>query len=57
MNLNWYDLYRPLLHFKTGEEDRMGETIIDGEVKSYKKGMTMQEYTPWASNFTANDDT
>lgn len=28
----------------------MGEVVIDGQVKTYKKGMTMQEYTPWASN-------
>lgn len=34
----------------------MGETIIDGEVKSYKKGMTMQEYTPWAGFVAAESN-
>jgi carboxypeptidase C (cathepsin A) len=53
--LNWYDLYRPLLNFKLGEEDRMGETVIDGEVKTYKRGMTMQEYTPWAGQLETNE--
>ena len=51
-DLNWYDLYRPLLRYKTSQssEDRMGYTIVDGEVKTFKKGMTMQEYTPWAKH-------
>ena len=50
-HLNWYDLYRPLLTYKSSSEaDRYGETVINGEVKTYKRGMTMQEYTPWASH-------
>ena len=53
-DLNWYDLYRPLLNFKTTSslEDRIGETIVDGEVKTFKRGMTMQEYTPWKRQIT-----
>ena len=34
----------------------MGQTVIDGEIKTYRKGMTMQEYTPWASNLTSNGE-
>ena len=49
-DLNWYDLYRPLLNYKSSAEDRLGTTVIDGEVKTYKKGMTMREYTPWAKH-------
>lgn len=57
-DLNWYDLYRPLLRFKSSSEngdDRLGEAIVDGEVKTYKKGMTMGEYTPWASYMFATE--
>ena len=58
-DLNWYDLYRPLLNFKTtsSPEDRIGETIIDGEVKTFKRGMTMQEYTPWKRQITSSNST
>jgi len=46
--LNWYDLFRhvyngPLLR----DENRLGEAIVGGEVKQYKRGYTIQEYTPW----------
>ena len=56
-DLNWYDLYRPLLNFKTtsSPEDRIGETVIDGEVKTFKRGMTMQEYTPWKRQITSSN--
>ena len=53
-DLNWYDLYRPLLNFKS-TEDRMGETIVDGKLKTFKKGMTMQEYTPWKSSMQSQN--
>jgi len=50
--LNWYDLYRknngPLLNQST--PDRMGSVVVDGKRLTYKKGMTMQEYTPWAKH-------
>jgi len=29
------------------EEDRYEETIVEGEVKRYKKGHTLKERTPW----------
>jgi len=49
--LNWYDLYRinwpsPLLE----DKPRYGTTIIDGEERTYKRGYTMQEYTPWVKH-------
>ena len=54
-HLNWYDLYRPLIQYKSSSEaDRHGETVIDGEIKTYRRGMTMQEYTPWASHLSSD---
>jgi hypothetical protein len=56
-NLNIYDLYRAVYPTtlldkskKLRSEGRMGSTIIGGEVKTYKRGMTMSEYTPWLKN-------
>ena len=28
----------------------MGTTVIDGEIRTYKRGMTMAEYTPFATH-------
>jgi hypothetical protein len=33
-------------------EGRLGSTIINGEVKTYTRGMTMSEYTPWLKTRT-----
>jgi len=49
-SLNWYDLYRhnydlPLIP----SDERMGETVIDGKTRHYKRGMTMAEYAPFAA--------
>ena len=51
-SLNWYDLYRKNydLPAPTPNADRMGETIIAGEKRTYKRGMTMAEYTPFATH-------
>jgi len=47
-SLNWYDLYRKNYDLQaTTPIDRMGETLIDGEVRTYKRGMTQAEYTPF----------
>jgi hypothetical protein len=54
-NLNWYDLYRPV--YGGGllqSENRLETTIVDGQEKTYKKGMTMGEYTPWLKHTHAN---
>ena len=50
--LNWYDLYRKNydLPYPTSNDDRTGYTTINGEVRTYKKGMTMAEYTPFATH-------
>jgi len=58
-NLNWYDLYRPVYDGGLGsghdaleaEQARLGSAMVEGELKTYKKGMTMSEYTPWAHSF------
>ena len=40
-SLNWYDLYRKNYDLQaTTPINRMGETLIDGEVRTYKRGMT-----------------
>ena len=54
--VNWYDLYRPLpaeTKRILKAEDRMKEVYIDGEKKTYKRGKTVSEYTPWIKD--AND--
>jgi hypothetical protein len=52
--LNWYDLYRknngPLLGAANTSESRLTSVVIDGVKKTYKRGMTQQEYTPWAKH-------
>jgi len=52
--LNIYDLYRHTYpetilaqSDKLKAEGRVGTTIIDGEERSYTRGMKMSEYTPW----------
>jgi len=51
-DLNWYDLYRkndgPLLN--QANASRMGSVVVDGKRLTYKRGMTQQEYTPWAKH-------
>lgn len=56
-DLNWYDLYQPADFapgLSTGEE-RLGKTVINGEEKTYKRGHTMAEYTPWLKNVVPKD--
>lgn len=59
--LNWYDLFRrtypddialPLLK----DANRLGESIVDGETKTYVRGMTMKEYTPWAKHIPLSEN-
>lgn len=56
-DLNWYDLYRvpnPLgsgkKALKATDKERIGTVNIGGEEKTYKKGYTFAEYTPWIKN-------
>ena len=43
--LNIYDLYRHC--YREDEGLRMGRATIDGEEKTYTRGMTAFDYTPW----------
>lgn len=60
--LNWYDVYRPV--YDSGivakqddlRANRYGTTIIDGEERTYKKGWTMQEYTPWVKHIMMEEN-
>jgi len=49
-DLNWYDLYRPVYPdspLVLGEYNRYKEVEVGGEIKRYKRGYTIGEYTPW----------
>lgn len=64
--LNWYDLFRKvypdnglLAARQQGKlllkgDDRLKSVNINGEEKTYKAGMTMKEYTPWAKHISEN---
>jgi len=60
-NLNWYDLYRPvypsslLAANEEIQQNRQGQAIVNGEVKTFRRGYTMSEYTPWAKHLKASD--
>ena len=56
-DLNWYDLYRipnPLgsgkKALKATDKERIGSVNIGGQEKTFKKGYTFAEYTPWIKN-------
>ena len=56
-HVNWYDLYRPVYPEalkRMKSEPRYGEVEINGEIKKYKRGKTIKEYTPWVKG--ANED-
>jgi carboxypeptidase C (cathepsin A) len=46
-DLNIYDFFRTNEVSNTAVEDRMGKSMVNGEEKTYKRGMTQAEYTPW----------
>lgn len=49
-HLNWYDLLRaraPSSSVKLLGADRYKEVDVNGHKKTYKRGRTMSEYTPW----------
>ena len=50
-DLNWYDLYRVEPSIIPTVQNREGKAMIGGVEKTYKRGMTHQEYTPWATHF------
>lgn len=64
-DLNWYDLYRKVYpdegllakRAKGGKvllkgDNRLQSVNVNGEEKTYKAGMTMKEYTPWAKHIS-----
>ena len=50
--LNWYDLYRKNypLGLRANDPERYAEVEINGEIKKYRRGKTVEEYTPWAKH-------
>ena len=48
-HLNWYDLFRKTYpnDLRAGDEESFGETEINGVKHKYRRGKTVQEYTPW----------
>jgi len=60
-NLYVYDLLRPIPDGALGQsrnpDFRVGKTVVGGVEKTYKRGYTMAEYTPWVKkNPLANKD-
>jgi hypothetical protein len=53
--LNWYDLYRHNYDLPASSADRVGTTVIGGETRTYKRGMTQAEYTPFASHLLQSE--
>lgn len=64
-DLNWYDLYRKVYddndldakRAKAGKillkgSNRLQSVNVNGHEKTYKVGMTMKEYTPWAKHIS-----
>ena len=52
-DLNWYDLYRQnyaLSPLNGDSEDRYATAVIGGEERTFKRGYTQREYTPWAEH-------
>ena len=47
--INWYDIYRKV--YDSALSEPIGETVIDGETRYYKRGISMSEYTPWLKEF------
>jgi len=56
IHLDPYDLFRQVYHDPNSsahlesEQGRLGTSMVEGELKTYRKGMTRAEYTPWANN-------
>jgi hypothetical protein len=55
---NIYDLYRKdydILSAENGAEGRLGTTMLGGKEKTYRRGYTASEYTPWLNHSGADD--
>ena len=51
--INWYDIYRKVYDDQLSQP--IGETVIDGEVRFYKRGYKMTEYAPWLAERYGDD--
>ena len=50
-NLDIYDLYRESNDVALkGKAREMGESLVGGEIKTYKKSATYREYVPWMAD-------
>ena len=56
-DLNIYDFFRtnevPIT--PPSAEDRIGTAMVNGVEKTYKRGMTQAEYTPWLKHLVNKD--
>jgi hypothetical protein len=50
-DLDWYDLYLPPQGSLMTEAERIGKTVVGGEERTYLRGRTQAEYTPWVKHF------
>lgn len=48
-------MYRETNDVALTGKDRIGSSIVGGEVKYYKKGATVREYTPWMVDILGDD--
>jgi hypothetical protein len=48
--LNVYDLFRSVYDSDALKKNRVGKTVIKGEVREYKRGFTLREYAKWNKN-------
>ena len=58
VNSNWYDLFRKNFtdNDASGQlkgQSRLGSVNIKGETRTYKRGFTMAEYTPFAPHIVS----
>jgi len=58
-DLNIYDFFRANeLSYPpdpSSAEDRIGRSMVNGTEKTYRKGMTQAEYTPWLKHIANKD--
>jgi hypothetical protein len=56
--LNWYDLFRKNYpdSLILADANREGKVMINGEEKTYRRGRTLREYTPWLNKKILESD-
>eukprot|EP00343_Euplotes_focardii_P006726 CAMPEP_0205821030 /NCGR_PEP_ID=MMETSP0206-20130828/4631_1 /ASSEMBLY_ACC=CAM_ASM_000279 /TAXON_ID=36767 /ORGANISM="Euplotes focardii, Strain TN1" /LENGTH=452 /DNA_ID=CAMNT_0053116205 /DNA_START=42 /DNA_END=1400 /DNA_ORIENTATION=+ len=48
--INWYDIYRDVFDGGLSKQS-IGETVIKGEKRQYKRGYKLTDYAPWLKTF------